>query len=414
LGDVRLNILVFTFSSYPDNYGGVSKVIYEISKRLCQKGHNLSILTRRKERSFPEHEVIEGINFYRFNAPFKREISKYTLASRYMLPEFIRLCKGIRFDLIHIHDIIMAPVLCLSEFGRKIPWVVTFHAPTFKEIEVQHLTAVSDGRGPSLKKYVEVSALSGLVKLLNSYSLHKADKVISLSEYNNQLLKKYFDIDQNKVFLIPGGVDLETYKYTEDKQRAKTSLGLPKNRFILLTIRRLEPRMGIQNLIKAIPKVRRFFPEILLVIGGTGSIRNELEELTKELKVTEHVLFKGYLSEALKSTFYQAADLFIMPTLRLEGFGLSTIEALASGTPVLATPVGNNKKIIGELNPGFLFKDTGPAAMADLIIEMIRQKSELKKIGLDCYRFVLKNYSWDKSAEMTEKLFKEVVSNGIH
>ena len=112
--------------------------------------------------------------------------------------------------------------------------------------------------------------------------------------------------------------------------------------------------------------------------------------------------------------FNRAADVFILPTLELEGFGLVTLEALASGTPVLGTPVGGTKEILGKLDSSYLFKDTTPESMSTLIIETCRQFKDKpalwQHVSSQCRTFVEENYSWEENVNTTEKLFLEILS----
>jgi len=122
------------------------------------------------------------------------------------------------------------------------------------------------------------------------------------------------------------------------------------------------PRMGLDNLILAIEQVIKTAPDIYLVVGGEGPLKDDLISMVKKLGVEKHIEFKGFISEDNLPEYYQMTDLFVLPTRELEGFGLVTLEALACGVPVLGTPVGGTKEIIGRFDPDFLFKDTAAAS----------------------------------------------------
>src|SRR5947208_928866 len=145
-----------------------------------------------------------------------------------------------------------------------------------------------------------------------------------------------------------------------DRGAIRGELGLSADRAILLTVRNLEARMGLDNLLgaMAVLKVRR--PSALLLIGGAGSLRGALEAQSQALGLSEHVKFLGFVPDAELPRYYQAADVFVLPTRELEGFGLVTVEALACGTPVLGTPVGATPEILRALCPTLVFR--GPTA----------------------------------------------------
>ena len=107
--------------------------------------------------------------------------------------------------------------------------------------------------------------------------------------------------------------------------------------------------------------------------------------------------------------YYQAADLFILPSRCLEGFGLVTLEALSCGTPVLGTPVGGTKEILGRLDKELLFKDTKAKSMAEKIV-LYSTSKDLLKLSEKCRDFVVSNYSWDRVTTEYERVYLEVIN----
>ena len=184
---------------------------------------------------------------------------------------------------------------------------------------------------------------------------------------------------------------------------------MPKSKLLLLTVRNLVPRMGLDNLIYAFKKISGIAPDIHLIIGGEGQLEHKLNALVKDLSIENSVTFTGYINDKELPEYYQMADIFVLPTKELEGFGLVTLEAMASGIPVLGTPVGGIKEIIERFDHGFLFKDTSPEAMVDLIIESYRKikqnPSWYENVSKRCRQFVEENYSWERNVDSLEKLF---------
>jgi glycosyltransferase involved in cell wall biosynthesis len=126
--------------------------------------------------------------------------------------------------------------------------------------------------------------------------------------------------------------------------------------------------MGLENLITAMSEVVKTNPKVLLLICGKGYLEEKLKQLIQNLNLGDHVRMPGFIPEEELPLYYQAADLFVLPTVELEGFGLSTIESLACGTPVIATPVGANTEVISPINRELLCKDASPEALAERII----------------------------------------------
>jgi glycosyltransferase involved in cell wall biosynthesis len=168
--------------------------------------------------------------------------------------------------------------------------------------------------------------------------------------------------------------------------------------------------MGLENLILAFKAVLEKRSDSFLVLGGKGPLEPELRDLVRDCGVADMVRFTGYIAEDDLPGYYQMADLFILPTLELEGFGLVTVEALASGLPVLGTPVGGTKEILAHMGPEFLFADSTPESMALLILETMRTWARdplaYPKISQECRMVAKRYYSWEAHIAQLESLLQ--------
>jgi glycosyltransferase involved in cell wall biosynthesis len=130
--------------------------------------------------------------------------------------------------------------------------------------------------------------------------------------------------------------------------------------------------MGLEGLLDAMRAVRARVPDALLVIAGTGPLAKQLADRAVELGLERHVHFVGFVPDDRLAELYRACDVTIVPSLALEGFGLTTIESLAAGTPVLVTPVGGLPETVLGLDSGLVLADTAPAtisaALADALL----------------------------------------------
>jgi glycosyltransferase involved in cell wall biosynthesis len=247
-------------------------------------------------------------------------------------------------------------------------------------------------------------------KLLEKKALRKSDHIVVLSEYTKGKLQQAYGLSPAKIHIIPGGVDLNRFRPHDDKQSLRNRPGIPNDHFTLLTVRNLEPRMGLENLIVAFKKVVEDKNDTLLILGGEGPLTPELKNLAREFGIADLVKFTGFIPEEELPYYYQMADLFILPTRELEGFGLVTVEALASGLPVLGTPVGGTKEILAHLGPEFLFSDTTPDSMARLILKSIQgwatNPETYNDIVRKCRKVAENHYSWDAHISKLENLFQ--------
>jgi glycosyltransferase involved in cell wall biosynthesis len=246
--------------------------------------------------------------------------------------------------------------------------------------------------------------------------MNNCDWVVVLSEFTMNRLYRFYRIsEEKKIEIIPGGVDLERFYPAHDKVKIRKGLNLPGEKTILLTVRNLVPRMGLENLIIAIKEVVKVASDIYLVLGGEGPLKKDLIDLTRQLGVEDFIRFEGFIPEEELPAYYRMADVFVLPTLELEGFGLVTLEALASGVPVLGTPIGGTVEILRRLNPGLLFKDVSSESIAELILDTHRefQKNPVSqgRLSIQCRRFVEQNYSWKKNVDRLEDLFREILES---
>jgi glycosyltransferase involved in cell wall biosynthesis len=167
--------------------------------------------------------------------------------------------------------------------------------------------------------------------------------------------------------------------------------------------------MGLEHLLLAVKAAIQRAPGLFLVIGGAGPLDGALRELAVREGLSDRVRFAGFIPELQLPDYYRMADLFVLPTRELEGFGLVTLEALASGVPVAGTPVGGTPEILSRLEPNLLFRGATAASMAETIVACYRKVKDHPRqwadLGERCRSFAERHYSWDASADALESLY---------
>jgi glycosyltransferase involved in cell wall biosynthesis len=167
--------------------------------------------------------------------------------------------------------------------------------------------------------------------------------------------------------------------------------------------------MGLENLIDALKTVRERVPDILVIIAGTGWMQSQLSQQIKFAKLEDHVRLMGFIPDTDLPVAYRAADLTVVPSVSLEGFGLTTVESMSAGTPVIVTPVGGSPEVVGGLSPDMIVPDWTPAALAAAISAALR--GELKLPSSDeCKDFARLNFDW---AAVTQKV-RAVYDEALH
>jgi glycosyltransferase involved in cell wall biosynthesis len=266
--------------------------------------------------------------------------------------------------------------------------VVHFHGPWAAETAAERRPHVA------MKRAVE-----GTV-----YSSAKA--FVTLSQAFKDLLTAEYRVDPARVHVIPGAVDARRFS-PGDSTAARQRLGWPNQGRIVLCVRRLVRRMGLENLLDAFVAVAGEHPDSILVIGGAGPLRDELAAKAREHRLSDRVLFTGFIPETNLPFAYQAADLSIVPSQSLEGFGLTALESLACGTPVLVTPVGGLPEVVRDLDRNLLLPDKGDAAIADRLHLFLSGALSLPSSN-DCRKYVESNFSGRVIAERMRALYWRV------
>lgn len=403
-----MKILFVADVSIANVIGGAERVLCEQATGLAEKGHNVHIITRKLPEHNNAYEQIDNVYEWRYSVNTKNILVFFisTVINCYKL--FKSLRKKISFDLINFHQPFSSFPINLFRRGGESKKVYTHHSLSFEEFKNRNR--------PKKRFFHPPYTLNTMLrKGIERFNLSKCEKIIVLSQYSKNKLIWTYSIQEKKICLIPGGVDLNHFRCSKTQEENSVKLQIPRDKFVLLTVRNLVPRMGIENLINSMQIVKGKINNVFLLIGGEGVLNDILQDLIKKLNLENSIKLCGFIKEELLPLYYQTADFFILPTVALEGFGLVTVEAMACGTPVLGTPVGGTREILNQFDPGFLFKDTNPESIAELILEKYKtyknnpEKYEI--LSKKCRVFVEQNYSWRINIDCIESLFSQLVSD---
>ncbi|SDH72068.1 glycosyltransferase family 4 protein [Paraburkholderia phenazinium] len=238
---------------------------------------------------------------------------------------------------------------------RGVPKVVHFHGPWAQE-------SGSEGRG-RLSRAIRHS--------LERFVYRGGTRHIVLSEAFGQILQSVYRVPEERIRVVPGCVDVDRFDSGVTRSEARERLGLPQDRPMLFCVRRLVSRMGLEDLIDAMFVVRQSLPDVLLTIAGKGPLAPQLQARIRARGLEQHVQLAGFVADEVLPLWFRAADITVVPTIALEGFGLATIESLASGTPVLVTPVGGLPEVVASLSSDLILPSGGFHAIGSGIAEAL-------------------------------------------
>ncbi len=401
-----LHILFLTDGVFQDLPGGGRVVARELALGLTRRGHEVTFLAPRLKADAPDGERAPEGRIVRYAGTGQG--LGFVRAGRIAAA---RLEAQGPFDIVHTH-FAYAALGPLQALPRTLPQVRSFYGPWDEEAWAEEHSRLPAARGPS--RWARAALNRGKRRLrheVEAANLRRSRRVVVLSEQSRREVA-VFGYPPADVHLFPGGVDLARFAPAPDKQAVRRSLALPTDRTLLLSVRRLAARMGLDVLIDAMPAVAARHPDALLLIGGKGPEREKLETLIQDRGLQDHVRLLGFIPDDALAAHYQAADVFVLPTTALEGFGLVTLEALACGVPVIGTPVGATPEILAPLGAGLVASAATPDALARSLLAFLDGPRPEHLSPDRLRRYVCDHYSWDRHVDAVERLYRDLLPPG--
>lgn len=394
----KMKILMLADVFFPDTVGGAGRFLYHLSLELSRRGHEIHIMTRNPAGKLPACQQLDiNLFVHRFPTPNRGVLGSFfsEIKNTYFLAK--KIVRSKKFDLLCVHQSLVALGPLLLRSVRQFPIVYQFQSPWHEEF----LIKVQEGNNKAGHKS---KTIASLMRLVEKRILLKARKVLVLSQFMSNKLSRIHHYPPRRIAIMPGGADLSRFcPPNGGKAEAKKGLSLSPDRTIFLTVRNLVPRMGIDNLIEAFHRSKTLKAKGLLLIGGEGFLENRLKSMVENYNLNGSILFLGHIPEEDLPKMYQAADFFVLPTKKLEGFGLVAIEAMACGTPALGTPVGAIPEVIGAFDRRLLFHSSGWLDIKKKLEEVVNRSDRYDFKPEDCRKFVEDHFSWKKVADRFEQ-----------
>lgn len=369
-----------------DSLGGMTVTLLETGKIFLRSGDSVHWVTGRANDSIPDLGFVEGIHTYSFPA-YKTGLSNLLRMRSEFRSHISTLLEEPGVEAAIIHQPIVGEAVGSLLREKGIPCCYFFHSPWAHEFLFQRKVRVA-GLSPALRlrEYIEDRAVRSF------------DRIAVFSRTMAELLHSEHPRAAPPTIITPG-IDLERFHPVPNRRESRRRLNWPVDDLLLLVVRRMVPRMGLDLLIRAFHLITPSLPDVRLLIGGSGPLRYDLETLTEELGISDRVLFLGYIPDDDLAEAYGAADLVIMPTRALEGLGLVTLEAMACGTAVVATPVGGNVELLEPFRPELIAGSVSHEEMAYVLRDVISGgKESVEQLGLEARSHVESRYGWDRTA----------------
>jgi glycosyltransferase involved in cell wall biosynthesis len=376
------SVLQLGLGWFPETHGGAENMFYHLARHLPQQGIAFSGLVLGNTSATLDN----GARIDSF-APPTASLPRRVAAARTAIAAALRR---------------QAPDLVASHFAlntvgalpalRNRPLVVHFHGPWALE-------SAAEGAG----------ALSVRLKfLVERLVYHRATRFVVLSRSFGTILAERYGVPPDRIQRVPGGVEADRYDLPDSRQQARARLGWPQGRPVILTVRRLVKRMGLTALVDSMVELRRRVPDALLVVAGRGPEAAALQDRIGALGLEEHVRLLGFVPDAQLPLAYRAADLCVMPSQALEGFGLTALESLASGTPVLVTPVGGLPEVVEGLDGDLVLAGTDARAIGIGLAEALTGVRRLPDADA-CRSLVRTRFDWPVIAARTAAVYRDAL-----
>ncbi len=388
------------------NCGGQSAYVANLAQQMAQMGHTVDVFTAQKSSHFPQiHEWLPQIRVIQI--PVETMIDENQLhlheISQWM-KNFIH-AHGFHYDLMHANYWTSGMIAQELKDSLQIPFAMTFH---------------SLGK---IRRFYENSSSALLeFRILSEELLVKeADALIAECPQIFEDLRSHYQAPVEKMSILPYGFNsVEIHPVEKDKAREILKLDL--NEKILLQVGRITPRKGLDIALKGLARLKQKhkIAAKLVIVGGEteGSVSSadteifKLQKLAKELQIENSVQFVGRCKREDLKLYYSAADVFVM-TPSCESFGLTALEAMACGTPVIGSNIGGLKFTVVHEQTGYLVPTEHPDALAQRLNQILTTPGLLKEMSILAQRRAHQHFTWTKVARQMNSLFEKMVQKSV-
>jgi mannosylfructose-phosphate synthase len=379
--------------------GGQVVYVLELAKALSRAGYKADIFTRWFDQSQPQIDPVPGypdVRVIRIPAGPWEFIPKEFIYD--VLPElaehmvsFIKEQK-LDYDLYHGHYVDAGIVALDVAKAMNKPVYFTAHSlGGWKRDQM--------GGDPEEmeKKFNFNHRIAEEIRIFDAVNAQSLTSIVQ-----QEKLKELYHYEADNIVIIPPGVDVH-YFYPPRENEEKVKTDLPDKYVFCLS--RIDTNKGHDLLLHAWDIVRKEIPDVDLVIGGGSpnpkprelGVFATMDEIIQKAGMQDRVTRIGYVPDDMMRPYYQQAELFVMPSL-FEPFGMTSQEAMACGTPVVASKFGGIRNTIKNAYNGYLVDPSNPAEFAQAMIALLQDDQKRMEVGKNAYKVIMEEYSWEAIA----------------
>jgi D-inositol-3-phosphate glycosyltransferase len=387
--------------------GGQNIAVAELTQQLAQQGYQVDVFTRWSEAEQPE--IVQwqpGIRVIHIQAGPRAYLPKEEMLP--LMDEFthntIRFFReqSTPYSLVHAHFFMSGLVAANIKQTLGIPFVVTFHALG----EVRRQCQGNSDRFPKERFQIEHRVV------------HEADRVVALCPQDRDDLLTFYHANPETLVIIGNGYNPDEF-YPIKRELARAVVNCRTDEPVILQLGRMVPRKGVDNVVQALGVLRRQhkLDARLLVVGGESDDPDplqtpeiaRLQKLAEAEGVLDLVTFTGRRDRETLRYYYSAADVFVT-TPWYEPFGITPLEAMACGTPVIGAAVGGIKHTVRDRKTGFLVPPSQPDALAEKLATLLGNPTLCQQMGKKALRHVQQYYTWAQMAHQTADVYEQIIT----
>jgi glycogen(starch) synthase len=375
----------------PRTVGGIAPHVYNLSRQLAQLGVDTYVVTCDFPGA-PEREEINGVHVFRvdsYKTPSPDFATWDYLMNVNMQKEAATIIRDLvgRVDMIHAHDWLVANAALGLKYVFRIPLVATIHSTEI-------------GRRNGLHTDYE-----RMIHQTENRLAHEAWKTVCCSGYMSSQVRWAYGLPEDRVVMIPNGVDVGNFEENFDKPTFRSKFALPSEKIVLF-VGRLVYEKGVQTLISAMPRVLGKVNAKFIIVGD-GGMKDFLMGQIHNMRLVHKIFFTGFLDEQSLRFLYRCADVCVVPSL-YEPFGITALEAMAAKTPVVVSDTGGLAEIVEHDKTGVKTFAGNADSLAWGITRVLLDPGYAEWIRSNAYSKVLSNYNWRGIAAETGALYQKI------
>ena len=385
-------ILILSWEYPPLIEGGLARHVRKLSEALVAQGIDVHVLTRGGEES-PAEQRSNGVVIHRIREPQRpTDLGEFVAwverMNSDMLAAGVELGDRYSYDVVHGHDWLVAAACdhLAKRFGA--PLVTTIHATEY-------------GRHQGWVDKHPQSHIHGV----EAWMANNADAVITCSHYMRDHVSDIYGLDDQRVAVIPNGIDPLDLQPVEDLDALRARFAQPDERLVLL-VGRLVYEKGFQIALEALPGVIERLGDVRFLVAGSGTAETELREQAATLGLLDHGTFLGWIGDDVLHLLYRIADVCVVPSI-YEPFGLVALEAMASGCPTIVADTGGLREVVPNEHVGLRFRSRDPGSLASMIERVLSDEPLREQLIAEASEHVL-SFDWADIARQTAEVYGEL------